>query len=81
MGVGVSLLIFGWKMLWLAFTCEECVFIYDMLHYTESSPDFVASNTLQLMLADVAEICLRVTDSRGSTEGLESENGHRINSC
>jgi len=67
-------------MSWLEITCEESVFIYDMLHYTESSPDFVASNTLQLMLIDVAEKCLRVTDSRGSTEGLERGNGHRIKS-
>jgi hypothetical protein len=67
-------------MSWLEFTCEECVFIYDMLHYTEISPDFVASNISQLMLTDIAEICLRVTDNRGSTEGLERGNGHRINS-
>jgi hypothetical protein len=33
-----------------------------MLHYTESSPDFIASNTIQLILTDVAEIFLRVTD-------------------
>jgi len=80
-GLGVNLLSFGWKMLRLEVTCEECVFICDMLHYTESIPDFAASNILQLMLTDVAEICLRVTDKRGSTEGLERGNGHRINSC
>jgi hypothetical protein len=79
--VGVSLLSFGWKMSWLEVTCEECVFVYDMLHYTESSPDFVASSTLQLMLTDVVEMRLRVTANRGSTEGLETGNGHRLNSC
>jgi hypothetical protein len=66
-------------MSWLEVTCEESVFIYDIVHYTESSPDFVASNTLQLMLTDVAKKCLRVTDNRGYTEGLERGNGHRIN--
>jgi len=80
-GGGLSLLSFGWKISSLEVTCEECVFIYDMLHYTESSPDFVASNTLRLMLTDFAEICLGVTDNRGSTEGLERGNGHRVNSC
>jgi hypothetical protein len=77
---GVILLNFGWKMSCLEVTCEECIFIYDMLHYTERSPDFIAPNTLRLMLTDVAEVCLRVTDNRGSTEGLERGNGRRINS-
>ena len=65
----------------LEVTCEERVFIYNMLHYTECSTDFIASNTLRLMLTDVAEVCLRVTDNRASTEGLERGNGHRIDSC
>jgi hypothetical protein len=52
-GGGVSLLNFGWKTSWLEVTCEESVFIYDMLHYTESSPDIVASYALQLILIDV----------------------------